>query len=485
MIKLNKKESKRQSKGKTIICLALAFLAMYLPAQNTGSYRYITSQQDSCIPRNMDAIEIDGYYYLLTDMITFNFYLERIPTVTVFDENLNKIKEICLFEGRVKIMPFKYFYKNDFFHLMGFHVINGYEKPFLMKFDKDFNIVQPLITYTLEDTFNYGPTHVIMNKDNEFIYSLYDIDFSHNRLLHIGNDGVLQQDISISQGGYRSNIAEINDYYYMECGTHLLRFCKDSFDKVDSINIALHADDVPDGSLIAVGNQLIRSNMCYVFHDECGEYPPLEMDRSVVFLDTNMEVQNRLEFGNPCVGDLDTYWNISYINPDSIYYIYETTTRFGGESIGIANFSHDGQLNFNYILELTEDSLKKTVFGCKATSDGGVLVFGSSRNTFTQSPAKGFLLKYHPQKNDLTVKEFSLEISSIKVYPNPAQTQFTVTNAQNAVLRLYNTLGQEVLQTHSKEENVIINISNLPQGLYVLKVEKENAVLTRKVQIIK
>jgi hypothetical protein len=87
-------------------------------------------------------------------------------------------------------------------------------------------------------------------------------------------------------------------------------------------------------------------------------------------------------------------------------------------------------------------------------------------------------------RNEVSVKDLEMP-QTISVFPNPAQSQFTVTNAQNAVLRLYNTLGQEVLQTHSKEKNVIIDISDLSQGLYVLKIKKENAILTRKVQIMR
>jgi hypothetical protein len=75
--------------------------------------------------------------------------------------------------------------------------------------------------------------------------------------------------------------------------------------------------------------------------------------------------------------------------------------------------------------------------------------------------------------------------NNISVFPNPAQSQITVTDVQGAVLRLYNTLGQEIVCIRNKQENAIINTSHFPQGLYVLKVEKENAVLTRKIQIMK
>ena len=176
--------------------LCLLFVTASLSAQIPGSFKYIASQKDSCVQVSMDMIEVNNQYYLLTDMVTSYYYLERIPTITVFDESLNKIKEIRLFEDRVKIMPIKLFYKDNFFYLTGLSSSNGHGKPFLMKFDENFNIVQPLTAYALDDSSGYIWCHVIMNKDNDFIYLLCARDFSHNRLLHIGNDGVLRQDVS-------------------------------------------------------------------------------------------------------------------------------------------------------------------------------------------------------------------------------------------------------------------------------------------------
>ena len=75
--------------------------------------------------------------------------------------------------------------------------------------------------------------------------------------------------------------------------------------------------------------------------------------------------------------------------------------------------------------------------------------------------------------------------TEISVYPNPAQTQFTVTNTENANMTLYNLLGQEIKQLKGKEETTTIQTENLPQGIYLLKIEKGDAVLTKKVQIIR
>jgi hypothetical protein len=91
---------------------------------------------------------------------------------------------------------------------------------------------------------------------------------------------------------------------------------------------------------------------------------------------------------------------------------------------------------------------------------------------------------FYITRNEVNINALETEEKYISVFPNPAQSQFTVTNVKDAVLRLYNTLGQEVVCIRNEKENAIINTNHLPQGLYVLKVEKENAVLTRKVQTV-
>ena len=73
--------------------------------------------------------------------------------------------------------------------------------------------------------------------------------------------------------------------------------------------------------------------------------------------------------------------------------------------------------------------------------------------------------------------------AEIKIFPNPAKSQFTVTNVKDANLQLYNILGQEILHTYSSEENTVININSLPQGIYVLKVLKNNTSSVHKIVV--
>jgi hypothetical protein len=88
-------------------------------------------------------------------------------------------------------------------------------------------------------------------------------------------------------------------------------------------------------------------------------------------------------------------------------------------------------------------------------------------------------------KNEVNMSLLEIPQDHISIFPNPACSHFTVSHAQNAELRLYNILGQEVLRQYNEKESVIIPVDHLPQGLYVLKIEKENAILTRKIQITK
>jgi len=83
------------------------------------------------------------------------------------------------------------------------------------------------------------------------------------------------------------------------------------------------------------------------------------------------------------------------------------------------------------------------------------------------------------------VQEIEKNQSIVSVYPNPAKTYFTVTNTENAEIQLFNILGQKVFQTIGTQENTVVNTAFLPQGLYVLKVVKDNVATVHKVQIVR
>jgi hypothetical protein len=90
---------------------------------------------------------------------------------------------------------------------------------------------------------------------------------------------------------------------------------------------------------------------------------------------------------------------------------------------------------------------------------------------------------FYIRRGDVGIQKMEKEVCVISVYPNPARSQFIVTNTENATLQLYNMAGQEVLQTNNKGENTVVNVDFLPQGVYVLKVLKGDVFSTHKIVI--
>jgi len=68
------------------------------------------------------------------------------------------------------------------------------------------------------------------------------------------------------------------------------------------------------------------------------------------------------------------------------------------------------------------------------------------------------------------------------VFPNPTRSHFTVTNTENANLYLYNMVGQEVWRAYNTDVETHCNVS-LPQGMYVLKVEKDGVFSIHKIVV--
>jgi hypothetical protein len=224
-----------------------------------------------------------------------------------------------------------------------------------------------------------------------------------------------------------------------------------------------------------------------------------ELNGAVINIDTFPEIITGIAIVNV---SNDTFFKQGTYEITSFFYLHVVDTEvvmYAGLTVQhtlIQDFLPDDTLFMytgmmfglsNYVTSLEEDyggiTIDKITYiqmftSITHTSKDG---YYSNRVAYAGSDTAIFYLT----KNEVGINDLEVEQNVISVFPNPAQTQFTVTNVQNAALRLYNILGQEVLQTYSKEENTVINISNLPQGLYVLKIEKENTVLTRKIQIKK
>ncbi len=72
----------------------------------------------------------------------------------------------------------------------------------------------------------------------------------------------------------------------------------------------------------------------------------------------------------------------------------------------------------------------------------------------------------------------------IKIYPNPSKGMLKITNVEGASIELYSITGSMIQVTQSKSQNTHIDLSNLKTGTYIIKVIKNNQLITKKINLI-
>jgi len=74
-------------------------------------------------------------------------------------------------------------------------------------------------------------------------------------------------------------------------------------------------------------------------------------------------------------------------------------------------------------------------------------------------------------------------IEKFKVYPNPSNNiiQIKTYNTMESKISIYNIKGEKVYSKLSYENNEKINISNFQSGIYVIEVENNNSIETKKI----
>lgn len=76
----------------------------------------------------------------------------------------------------------------------------------------------------------------------------------------------------------------------------------------------------------------------------------------------------------------------------------------------------------------------------------------------------------------------NFEKSGLKMYPNPATTNFTIdANANVEKVSVYNLLGQEVISKTPNNQLVTLDITNLQVGVYVVKVTVNGNITTSRI----
>jgi endoglucanase len=120
------------------------------------------------------------------------------------------------------------------------------------------------------------------------------------------------------------------------------------------------------------------------------------------------------------------------------------------------------------------------------TAIGGVISNSLARNDVAQIGITTAMVdsvwydNIYLHKNTLASKSF--DKNNVKLFPNPANTNFTIeANAAIEKVGVYNLLGQEVISQTPNSKSVNVSISDLQVGVYVVKTTIEGKVSSSRI----
>ncbi len=128
---------------------------------------------------------------------------------------------------------------------------------------------------------------------------------------------------------------------------------------------------------------------------------------------------------------------------------------------------------------------------CCSNGNGGYELVSSTGSTMRQGGSFGYTDPTEIKKTG-RLKLINLRRSVMKVYPNPfrdeAKVAFNLINPEDVVLYLYNSTGQLVRTSYkgsfpSGNQECSIDASNLPSGIYMLKMQAGSDVAISKISV--
>lgn len=72
----------------------------------------------------------------------------------------------------------------------------------------------------------------------------------------------------------------------------------------------------------------------------------------------------------------------------------------------------------------------------------------------------------------------NVNLSEIKIFPNPANSFINILNAENSVFEIYNLIGKLIQSGKINSNNQSVDISGLLPGFYLIKIKKQENIFT-------
>lgn len=166
---------------------------------------------------------------------------------------------------------------------------------------------------------------------------------------------------------------------------------------------------------------------------------------------------------------------------DSIVLLYATPINLYSENNEIYNHVDSVTNNFNLAttinnsIEINWSSLKNKIY---INNESAILFELGSEVIISK-------LGYYENKIDISIKDTeskSKNYLQTEIYPNPANDFIYIYNIKpNTQISITNTLGQTLINHNSNSNNTMIELSNLPSGIYIISIKDEIKINKHKI----
>jgi len=207
----------------------------------------------------------------------------------------------------------------------------------------------------------------------------------------------------------------------------------------------------------------------------------LQVDNICNFdVDTAQSGRAWVEFGYIDAGKATL---ISPMQQDSIYHLscYLSLEKFRGLATGSSQhiqiiFNGGDTITF-YCTVPHQWIYFDTVFTASQNATVIEIIGGGTQFTDTEVKIDNMSLT----KVDVLTAMDIKDKKNIKIYPNPSDGILRVDGINDAVINIYNSLGQQMNYTFLNEEHNILDLSNLPKGFYIIQIKTKQTIITQKI----
>ncbi len=122
------------------------------------------------------------------------------------------------------------------------------------------------------------------------------------------------------------------------------------------------------------------------------------------------------------------------------------------------------------------------------TSDGGYALAGDKYDGLDDGEYNVYFVKIDPEQG-VNINEKNQTEFSLHCYPNPTNGLFTIQNLKGSKrplsIEITSITGQVIKRLSTKNEQLKIDISNHPKGIYFVKIKTDEISYTEKIILIK